>query len=47
LLQCSVDNCDIVLVNDNPAIKVNGNKFSAVLRLQVSDETIIEIFTIW
>jgi hypothetical protein len=47
LLQCAVYDCDIVLVNENPAIRVNSSKFSPVLRLQVSDETVIEFFTTW
>lgn len=47
LLQRPVHDYDVVLINENPAIRMNGNKFSAVLRRQISDETIIEFFTTW
>jgi len=47
LLQCSVYDGDIILINDDPAIGVNSDKFSSVLRLQVSDETIIKLFPAW
>src|SRR5262245_4692965 len=47
LLQCLVHDYDVVLVNDNPTIRMNGNKFSSVLRLHVSNETIIELFRTW
>ena len=47
MLKRLVHDRDIIVADNNLPIRTNGNKSSAVLRLQVFYEPIIQLFGVW